>query len=570
MPELNRRSAPALLLGFLVCLLYAVIFAGQVLGLFGLYRVWLAIPLALLVFGASAYFYFKSLPAAAEGGFSKLDLLFGICALFLTGVLIAVPLLLWPASPAGKTLTWDAGLYQFPKAIELFRSGSLWDMNVCYAEYPGGYEALLAFVLLITHNTALFGSAHFVLALFLAAGLWLLARRYTRLPSGLLLFGIVALLLSGFLNKDNNPWWVYYPLLYTVGKNDLFQGAAVLAVLAFAPLPAVRDETDEWNPLGFALASMIALSIKPNSLIILPLWLLAFYRLWQTAASRRVFFQQAGWMTALALPGLVWIPRNLLAIQALFTPASLKLAGWSMAANLTNPNFYRYIPVYLYFFLAVVALVVALAVLRRRFTLAAALTLALLLAGFAITPASAFHGSTANHAEIAWRFGITFISYALLLLLALVAPWLQKLLDWAVRYRAALALLVLGVLACSGFFLWRMRQLVRYVPENAIIVHDQFEQPVGVDGYYSAYAYAQKNIRNAHIIVDNGLPFYAYDSAFSNSTGCSGHADYFIVFDTNWDTGQPGDYPDYVATADWARDWQVVYEDPQSRVYARR
>jgi len=288
MREIRRRSAPALALGFLVCLLYSVIFAGQVLGLFGIYHAWIAIPLALVIFGLSGYFYFKSLPVIDEQpgtAFSKLDIFFGLCAAALTVALVALPLILWPASPAGKTLTWDAGLFQFPKAVELFRTGSMWGMNVCYAEYPLGYESLLSFLLLFGGNTALFGFAHFVIALFLVAAIWLLAKRATNLPSGLLLLATLAVLLSGFLNKDNNPWWIYYPLIFTVGKNDLFQGAAVLAALAYAPIMASRDEKFNWNPIGFALASMIAFSIKPNSLIILPLWLLAFYQLWKVSSA---------------------------------------------------------------------------------------------------------------------------------------------------------------------------------------------------------------------------------------------------------------------------------------------
>ena len=80
MPEPGRRSAPALALGLLVCLLYSVIFAGQVPGLFGLYNRWLAVPLALVVFALSAYFYFKFLPAPGQQSseknpsFSKVDI----------------------------------------------------------------------------------------------------------------------------------------------------------------------------------------------------------------------------------------------------------------------------------------------------------------------------------------------------------------------------------------------------------------------------------------------------------------------------------------------------------------
>ena len=511
-------------------------------------------------------------------------MLFGLYALVLTLALIAVPLVLWPASPAGKTLTWDAGLFQFPKAVELFRSGSIWNMNVCYAEYPLGYESLLSFSMLFGGTTALYGFVHFLLAAFLIAAMWLLAKRHTNLPSGLLLLAIVSVLLYGYINKDNNPWWIYQPLLLTVGKNDLLQGAAVLAVLAFAPLTTARDEKFQWNPVGFAMASMVAFSIKPNSLIILPLWLLAFYHLWKTKNQSTDYADGADenkknlrnlWTTilimiAIALPGLLWIVRNLAAQGALFSGPSLKLTAWSIASNLTNPNLYQHIPVYLYFFVALTGLAVILAVLHQRITIPAALTLVALLIGFAVTPASAFHGNNQERAEIAWRFSVAFISYALLLLLVIFSPLLKKLIDLLSRYRIAWIALALGALALSGFLLWRMKPLVRYVPENAIALRDQFEQPVGTNGYYSAYDYARKNIRNSSIIVDNGLPFYTYDAAYTNTTACSGHADYFIVFNTNWPKPDPGEYPDYIKSDNWAKDWDVVYEDSQSRVFRRR
>jgi hypothetical protein len=213
---------------------------------------------------------------------------------------------------------------------------------------------------------------------------------------------------------------------------------------------------------------------------------------------------------------------------------------------------------------------VLLAVLRKRISLPAALTLLLLLLGFAVTPASAFQGNTQNRSEIAWRFAIAFISYALVLLVVVIGPLLKKLIEWAGRYRVALAVLVVCALAFSGFFLWRLRQLVRLVPQNAIILSDQFEQSVGTGGYYSAYDYARKNIHNASIIVDNGLPFYVYDTGFTNTTACSGHADYFIVFNTDWSSGKPGIYPDYVSTTNWIHDWNIVYEDSQSRVFQRK
>jgi hypothetical protein len=80
------------------------------------------------------------------------------CAAALVILLIVLPTAAWPYSPISETLHWDAGLYHFPKALEMVKTGSAWDLSIPYGEYPFGYESLIAFAGLLTRNSSLFGA----------------------------------------------------------------------------------------------------------------------------------------------------------------------------------------------------------------------------------------------------------------------------------------------------------------------------------------------------------------------------------------------------------------------------
>lgn len=116
--------------------------------------------------------------------------------------------------------------------------------------------------------------------------------------------------------------------------------------------------------------------------------------------------------------------------------------------------------------------------------------------------------------------------------------------------------------------IWSQRDLLRFDPKRIILLRDQFEHPVGTGGYYSAYDYIQKNVRNATVIVENGLPFFLYDPGFTISVTRSKPADYivFIKFpDKDFDA-----FASRTGTLQWDREWILVYEDSQGRVYRRK
>ncbi len=90
-----------------------------------------------------------------------------------------------------------------------------------------------------------------------------------------------------------------------------------------------------------------------------------------------------------------------------------------------------------------------------------------------------------------------------------------------------------------------------------------------MDGYYSAYDYVQKNIHNSVVNVENGWPFFLYDPQFTNSVTRSRPAGYLVYIKTSW-SGEEPSYPGYLDQPEWASEWQLVYEDPEGRVYKRK
>ena len=74
---------------------------------------------------------------------SQIDQLLAILHIFLSILVILniVPNINWPNNTLEDRLDWDAGEYHFPKAVELYKTGSVWDFSISYGEYPFGYES---------------------------------------------------------------------------------------------------------------------------------------------------------------------------------------------------------------------------------------------------------------------------------------------------------------------------------------------------------------------------------------------------------------------------------------------
>jgi hypothetical protein len=393
-------------------------------------------------------------------------------------------------------------------------------------------------------------------------------KRFTNLPHGILIFVVAFIIVSRlYLPKnDNNIWWIIWTQVILIGKNDLLLGASLLSIILFMPL---SGEKQRYHLPGLAVSSMLALSIKPNAtLLVLFVWGVTLFYL-NRSQNLKTAIKSLSLQVLLVLPGVLWAFRNLAAMGSLFKSNAAKLSGLSIAANLSNPYFYKHIPFQLYLILAITLVTVIAALLWRKIRLPVLIGLVLLLT-FALTPASAFLGNNHQPTQIAWRFAVGLLAYQAVLLLMLLGPAINKIYDWfapRLIFSVFIAVLVIGLDAIG---LIRNRNLFENIPGGDLVLRDQFREAVGVDGYFSAYDYAKKNVHKSTIIVENGLPYYLYDQHFTNTVTRSQDAAYFVAFKTAWTAGRKEGFPEMILQPSWEQTWQLVYEDSQGRVYKRK
>jgi hypothetical protein len=591
--------------GILFSILYGIIASGQVLGFLGAYRFSAAIILALLLTLIAVIFFFREnlgkakdiLPANGNRkAFPWLEVSAYTAGTALLVFLIAMPMLRFPYSPIGRSLTWDAGAYHFPKAVELYRSTSAWDLSIPYGDYPFGYESLLAFGLLLTGDERLFGAVHLLAGLYFCWVFWGLARRSSRLPSALLFLLSCLLLSAGTAAGAGDPILISGYAL-TIGKNDFLLAAAMLAIILHSPVgprfgykPQPNTVAQgNFQPLSLGMASMVALSIKPNAAgIVLAAWIFAAYKSMQMSRQQRSLRPWLGmlFMLLLASPGILWAIRNLVVLGVIFTPAASALQGDSIINNLMNPNLYS---LNFQFVLLLAALLLCgwawLAMGRiNSISPSIAATLTLLFISFVVTPASAFQGDRSVPSHLAWRFGASLLAYCLLMLLLTFDIPLVSIFEFIKKQGCRLQIATAGIIwVFCAFILWRGFWITSYEPQNGWILRDQFAQPVGVDGDWSAYDYVQKNIRHAVIHVENGLAYYLYGPGYTNIPTKLQYPlemadkvpqpvpDYFVIFRRDWQAGNgSGQFPASLDSDSWKQKWELIYDDGEGRVYKKR
>ncbi|MCU0513720.1 MAG: hypothetical protein MUE40_14265, partial [Anaerolineae bacterium] len=207
------------LYGVLFCLVFALIFTGQVLSFAGHYRLLPVLAGSVLVWLAALWLYFRRAPGWPEQAFlppatpaaPRLDALCMVLAVLALSSAFLLRLALFPGSVAGNVIAGDALSYHFVRAVELVRSGTMWDLAIAYGEYPAGYESLVSLGVLLTGTVYPAGLVHALIVLLLALTLALLLRRYTRLPAALaLLLATLVLFIPDFFSQS-----------LVVGKNDL-------------------------------------------------------------------------------------------------------------------------------------------------------------------------------------------------------------------------------------------------------------------------------------------------------------------------------------------------------------
>ncbi len=338
--------------------------------------------------------------------------------------------------------------------------------------------------------------------------------------------------------------------------------AATLAVLLHTPM----SKDGPFFPFGLAVASMVALSIKPNSILVVAFaWLSMIFFLWRSKQVRK-YVNQLLWSILVIIPGVLWVVRNFIMQGVVFSSDSMQLSKLSIANNLANPYFYKYIPQHLYIVVAIILISLLVSFFKRslRFGVISAL---ILLASFMISPASAFFGSTTEPTQVGWRFALALLSYIFLLLIQLFEPVIASVYHWVVNKKYLSYFVSALILVIGGMIIRTQLDLLRIFPENKNVLHDPYQNAVGIDGYHSAYDYVQKNISNSIVIIENGLPFYLYDPQFTNSVTRSQPADFIVyVRDPNETSG----YPIEIDQDKWSQTWLLVYQDSEGRVYKRR
>ena len=595
----NRRFNDGMIVFFVLLqsLLVGLLLPAQLLGHLGIYRAALVIPSFFIITGVTAWAslrygmkFYRTIfpPASLPARRAWLDTVIGVAAVAILILLVVLPVARWPFSPISETLNWDAGAYHLPKALELLNTGSVWDFTFSYGEYPFGYESLFSAAAMLDRGGYLFGAAHLLSALYFITAFWFLLRRFTQLPAGLTLYFVAALATAGtFLIVGRTPWFIYRYLIYTIGKNDLFLGATLLAVILHAPI-GPRPLQRIWFPLGMALATFLSISTKPNGMLTAaPLWVIALIYLWKDMfsapetgaddpghsrpprAKAWPFLRRVLGLGLIMLPGFLWLGRNFIVQGYAFSPDVTRLQKWSILHNLTNPYFYNYIPIELIEVLLIGAATLLLAFIVKRIHWTIPVVFVILLLVFAYTAQSGFYGSNQTPTEIGWRFSISLITFAVILPLTWAAPWLNRIYAWLHSKRILQAVLIIVILGVTGRYLFEFKAVTRTHRSNEIVLRDQFREPVGVDGYHSPYDYIYQNVQNSVVWVENGLNYYVYGKDYTNITTRERPAAYVVVLQTPWFGGEPK-YPAMVTSPDWDKNYFIIYEDAEGRVYQRR
>jgi hypothetical protein len=568
----------------ILCLFFGEVYAAQILGMLGIYRAWSAIPLTLLLGAAAGWVYWRWGGAEFAGTFpeetalpGRLNgLLYALGAgLFL--LLVLYPLAAWPYSPVSETLHWDAGAYHFPKAVELFKTGNVWDLTIPYGEFPFGYESALAFTLLLAGKETFFGSLHALTALFALLGTWLLARRYTRLPGGLLLFGICLVFLSELYIVRGNPFYILLDQAFMIGKNDLFLAVGVAAAVVHAPAgwaggPASAHRA---HLPGLTYATLLVLASKPAGMfVVAPLWLPVLWSWWQKwRGTKRFPARELVFAAALILPGGMWIVRNLVIIKTIFPEGVWVMNEWSIANNLTNPFFYAHLPRNFLFLLGVLLLALVSFAWRRKPGWRVMLIFVVLIVAFVFTPESGFQKTTEEPTRVAWRLGVALVIYELVVLGVVFEGAIQRGLDWLRGRRAAWMLLAGLAVVGSLIIVWTSWGHLRLNPGNDIVLRDEFREAVGVDGYHSPYDFVQRNIHNSIVEINGGVFYYIYGPGYNNRPTKGqyplGRASMLPQLEAQYYVVIPhGDA--FPTSAAWDAKWKLIYQDPAGLVFERR
>lgn len=564
------------LYGLVLSLLFGIIFSAQVLGFLRLYTTIPAILMTLVISSLAGWAFFR-----LDGGYARqlaekappdtrTSGIVGICMLLIVLLVYVVRMVLWPYSELGEQIHIDVITYHLPKAIELFRTGSMWTFEIPFGQYPVGYESLPAFSLILRGDYFGMGIGHALVTLYLLLAIYLLLRRYTSLPTGWLLLLTVGI--------------SFVPLLYSqivhVGKTDTLLAATIVAAIAHVPLTPDRADRS-WHPYALAFSTMISLSVKANGLFALVgIWLIVGWRWWrayrQGQGRQVITLPKLIMLTAIMAPCGLWVVRNLIVMGRPYSPEISGLFSTTWLANLTNPTLYtdgiESVGIIL---TSIIALVTVLAPLfLKRIHTEYAFLLAIFWFGILITPLGVFHTLVLYPVRVEYRYMLNTWLLIYVLLIVLAEPFLQKVLDWlnSVPWRAYVT--QLAAVAGTVALLLLLGVTSFFIPneDNLTVLHTPAYAAPGVDGYASVYDYVQREIHNAVLYYDDYNPFYAYDAAYTNHPinniyplGMTGLLDLpqpDCIYHRNY-AERSSSAPEVSSDPEW----RLLYDDGVGRVY---
>lgn len=563
----------------LLALIGGVVISGQLLGFINLYTPWAAAICTLLFTCLFAFLLYRfgldflmntlehSNKIRIPKWASTIAVVGGIALLI---VVLVLPLALWPYTGINHELNWDAGLYHLPKAAQMVVSHSSWDLTIAYGEYPYGFESLLAASLLLSKAGYLLGLTHALSLVFFVLSLTFLACRYSRLPASYVFFLVVFVLASYDIIRlaSLNPFMIFRVMAFTIGKNDFFLSAAMIAFLFFAPIGPDRSR---FSLIGLSISSMLIACTKPNGfLLLLFVWLLVLImevRRWvkNKKVEKQDIFAWVG-VILLNLAGLLWVVRNLVGQGALFSSESLWIQQYSILSNLANPLFYNHLGTYSLMVLALFGLSILAAVLFKHVNWTLPAAFLVLILTFVLTPATLYFETPESPAVIFWRLGLYLLAFTVPLALLLLDP----VLNWRFARKISLPLnlcLSAFMVAISLIGCYKNFSRLKLDTANTLVLRDQYTSPVGVDGYFSAYDYIRTNVTHSVVWIENGMPFYLFGEDLTNSVSHQTEADYHVFLQTNWNGGYG--FPALLDTPAWKENWTLVYSDPEGRVYQR-
>jgi len=499
-----------------------------------------------------------------------------IACILVIGMIFVVRMMMYPYSSLGDNISGDLIGYHGVKAIELVRTGTLWDLDMPYGQYPIGYESLLSSSYLIGQNFHLAGLWQAISLITFQLTVYLLFIRYTTLPNWIAFAVSTALL---FIPN-------FYGLFLLIGKNDLLLAISVLGLLLHTPLGMTSNDKSH-HIIGMAYMTMISLSTKASAFpILFLLWIIFLWRWWE-AYRNKTWKEYANpfifvLCIVLMFPSGLWVIRNYIMMQELFSPEISSFFIGSIANNLTNPDLYQsgQESIDLIVFVIIQVFFMGWILFSKTLSKWHSLILFVMFVTFAITPLSAFHTPERHTLNLEWRYTLHTFYYNIVLLVVLLSPVILHIISKTqsikvpnLVWRVCPLLPVLGSIFAFGVLSAQNFWAVDI--ERDWVFSETQAYTIGDDIYVSIYEYTRENIQDSVIVYSVGEHLFLYDDDLTNQISAGNRyplglaevvddpiPDYMVHASLEAD---PFDFlPEYDVY-----DWEIIYEDATGQIFKR-